>query len=699
MMNVENKKDTKPVKKRISKVERLQQQADKGLITAIAINTTQNSRTSSSFLSDVIDYSDPNLERRTDVVPLARKLRAIEGVCSSVIDLLVDFAIVKGSFYSDNEELKTLLNKWADFVNSPLQDNVKKGMVFPVPGLQEFARKVVDDYFTDGDAVFSLFWKNGVKIDPNGDTFFLPVIMKALDTLTLEADDNLAKLGFEQLTLKLSDQLISKIQRPVTDADKALKDALPKEWLSFINKGEPIILDPRVTYHLKRNGKDYKAWGESYLLKAFTAVSHKRRLQAVDASTIDGLINRITIFKIGLADKEKNPAYHIPSPRRISYLQELLTDPTRMNAIVWPGPDIEVIDVGPDAKILEFNEKYKQADIDIIRSLHVSPLLIDGTGTSKDWVEFLSTDVGLDAVRNQFQQVFTLIAKEIAIANNMEYETLGFKYETLPLKEENVVKNFATKLYEYGVLSIETFLKAMGYDINIEKVLKEKEKSEGLDKLMINLNIPGQTNINNPSNEPGRPSDVTEVEKREAAALNDAETLYFEQYASIFKRMVDVVEMSMKNKDQESAKLAILMHFNEFNRSVDMEMAQVFSKYANRNNAPELSRIQKWNDTFIERFYTQTLESFMNNPSGFRSFVDKLNYRLFQYAKESKIKAFWVAQIVKARLRGYNKAKVICPTDSSCELSADKNKEYEFSYLVDNFPTHPNCRCELDFIR
>lgn len=698
MANTTVKKNTRPknVKRKISKVERLQKQADKSLVEGVAIHTTTNSRTASSFLTDVSDYSDPNLERRAEVVGLARKLRSVEGVCSSVIDLLVDFAIVKGSFYTDNEELKGLLNKWADYVNSPIQENIKKGVVFPVPGLRAFARKVADDYFTDGDSVFSLFWKNSVKLDPNGDAYFLPVAIKALDTLTLEADEDLAKLGYERLELKLSTRVIDKIKNPQTDADKALKDVLPKEWISSLNKNEPIILDPRVTYHLKRNAKDYKPWGESYLLKAFSAISNKRRLQAVDASTIDGLINRITIFKVGLQDKEKNPAYHMPSARRVNYLIELLSDPTRMNAIVWPGPDLEVIDVGPDAKILEFNEKYKQADIDILRALHVSPLLIDGSGTTKDWIEFLSTEVGLNAVRNEFEQVLTLIAKEIAIANNMEYETLGYRYETLPLKEEAMVKNFAVKLYELGALSIETFLKAMGYDINLEKVLKQKEEDEGLDELFTNPDVPGFTNLDE---QPGRPDNVEEVTPREAASISDAETMYLERYSEIFNRMADSVKVAMQNKNQQLAEMLILSHFNEFNTTVDMELAQVFRKYAKRNTAPELSKIKAWNDAFIQKFYREALEAFLINPNEFKAFVDKQNYRLYQYARESKIKAFWTAQIVKARFAGYTKAKVVCPEGSTCELSYTPDEQYTFDYLVENFPTHPHCNCKLEFIR
>ena len=689
-------------------VRSMQKIVDKGLVGRPVVDRNRvegvaikriSTRTSSTFLSEVGDYSDPNLSNRAETVALARKLRSVEGVCSSVIDLLVDFAVVDGSFFSDNEELKDLLNKWAKYVNSPVKDNIKRGTVFPVPGLREFARRIVDDILTDGDSVFSLFWSKGVKLEPDSEAAFLPVTMKALDTLSLSEDSELAKLGFERLTLKLSTGLIDKIKNPKTDADKVLKDVLPKEWLTSINNNEDIVLDPRVTYHLKRNGKDYKPWGESYLLKAFTAVSNKRRLQAVDASTIDGLINRVTIYSIGLQDKEKNPAYHIPSANRVNALIDMLTDPNRMNSIVWPGPDLSVQEVGPDAKILEFDKKYRQADIDIIRALHVSPLLIDGTGTSKDWVEFLSTEVGLSAVRNQLQQVFTLIAKEIAIANNMDFETLGYRYETLPLKEEATVKNFAIKMYEHGVLSIESFLKAMGYDLGVEKVLKQREKDEGLADLMVNLNIPGQTNINNVGqNDPGRPDNVEEIDKRSAAFISDPNTFYFENYLRLFDTMVANVKNALGVGDLELAESFVLSSFKQFNLSVDMELIQVFRKYAKRNDSDMINFLKAWNEKYITKFYNEVLDKLRSDSESFEAYIKSLNYRLYQYARESAIKAFWVAQIVRAKYRGHSQAVVLCKDDATCDLSKEPNKVYSLDYLIENFPTHPNCRCVLDFM-
>jgi len=509
--------------------ERLKVLDSKQLAEGIAVHSVVNRRTSSNLLSDVNDYSDSTLDDRNAVVALARRLRKSEGICGSVADLWTDFAVTRGKFYSDNIKLKELLNRWADFVNSPTE-NIK-GVIFPVPGLRTVVRKIFDDYITDGDSVFTLNWKKGVKMDENIDKkpLFLPVTIRSIDTTMLKIDEELAKFGVEQIILELSSDIKKKLTKPESDADKFLAKSVPKEWISKINNKEDIILDPKVTYHVSRNGKDYRAWGESIFTKAFTAIANKRRIQAVDAATIDGLINRFTIFKIGLEDKEKNPAYHIPSAGRVQALINIITDPKRANAAVWPGPDLTVLDIGPDGKILEFTDKYKQADIDILRALHTSPLLIDGTAgssTAKDFMSMLGTEVGLDYIRCELEKIFTIIGKEVAFNNKLKYKVINYEFDGQLLKDEKRVRNFALKLYELGAISIETFVDKMGYDFSVERNLKEKEIEDGLDEIFINRNIPGFTgNPKKNTVEPdGRPEDTKDDDKvGEGSLENDFE--------------------------------------------------------------------------------------------------------------------------------------------------------------------------------
>lgn len=675
---------------------------------AVSIHTNVNARNATNVLENVNDYQNPDLEDRVKMVGLARKLRKVEGVCGSVADLLVDFGITKGLFESDNIELKVLLNDWANRING-FSDVLKlKGVVLPVPGLRQLSRSVFDDYITDGDSIFTSFWERGVKVNPNAsESWFLPTIIKTMDSLALEVDTDLSSIGVEQLTLTLPDSVISRVTKPESKADQFLIKSLPKEWLAQIRKGEAIILDPNVTYHLKRNPKDYKPWGESFFIKAFSAVAAKRRLQAVDDATIDGLINRFTIFKLGLEDQVKNPAYHVPSPARVESLVNVLTGAKRTNAAVWPGPDLEVIDIGPDGKVLEFDKKYVQADKDILRALHTSPVLIDGSAAGQslqNWIAFISTEVGLDAIRSALEQLYTQIARTIAQANNLEYEKLFYKFDTQLLKDENKVRNFAIKVFELGGTSIETFLTDMGKDFDTEKRRKEAEQSDGTSELFINPNVPGFTGVPgpatpiNPDGDDGRPPGTqdSEASKNIAQALY-SETMYLKRYQTIFDKIASDVEMRLQTlpDDTTFAEMALVSGFKQFSSFVEMQLKSEFLLQTGGNYTQELSSLLSWNSRYIASFYNDLWETFKTDPNAFSTEIKAQSSRVSQYARESFRKAHWIGKFAKARLQGITHGKWVCSTeDSRC---ADKHgRVFDLQFLVEHFPGHPNCLCNVE---
>lgn len=684
---------------------------DHKLAEAVAIHTVVNNRTSTSVLENVTDLQNPDLEDRKKMISLSRKLRKAEGVCSSVADLLVDFAITKGSFYCDNDDLKSILNKWANFINAPVDVTKYKGIVFPVAGLRAFSKKVFDDYLVDGDAVFTVTWQKSVTMDQNTSDkpLFLPVTMKCIDTTILSMDDDVSSLGIERITLTLSNKIKSRILDPTTLADKYLQKSIPKEWLSFLRKGEDIILDPNITYHVKRNAKDYKAWGEPYFIKAFGAVASKRRLQAVDDATIDGLINRFTIFKIGLADQQKNPAYHIPSKARVQQLINILTNPKRANAAVWPGPDLDYIDIGPDGKILEFDEKYVQADKDILRALHVSPILIDGSSkenVSNDFISLLSTEVGLDYIRSELETIFTSIGKEIAIANNINYEQLYYKFDSQLLRNQENIKNFALKVYELGGVSVETFVNTMGYNFDAEKMLKEKEDSNGVRELFTNPAMPGITGIdpgntdnkNVPVDEGGRPDKIDEEASEKANKISDNVTLYFAFYQKQFEKIKQDVKLKYNYlKDFDSIRMSLLSGFIGFRQLVNSQLLEIYKRETGGKITKRLQELYDWNNNYIDNFYKKMSESFDLEKIDIDNIFEKNEYRIYLYATESFRKATWVGKITKAELLGKTKGIWIC-NNSDSECMQNNGKEFTLDYLVSNFPDHPNCTCDVIFI-
>lgn len=685
----------------------------------VAIKSIVNRRTSSSFLQDVKDYSDTNLDDRTNVVELARKLRSVEGICSTVVDLLLDFGITDGRFFSDNKELELVLNKWKNVVNTSGGEILKES-ILPVPGLREASRKIADAYFTDGDAIFSLYWKQGFKLSNDDKGWFLPQSIKVIDSLLVSIDEDIARLGVERIEVELSREVKEKIISPETPADKYLRNNIPKEWIKFLNNDEPIVLDPNNTFHIKRNPKDYSAWGEPLLLKAFTAIANKRRYQAADEATIDGLINRFTIFLLGLEDREKNPAYHIPKQNRVQTLISILTDPTRANALVWPGPDLKVIDIGPKDKLMDFTDNLKQADLDILRALHVSPLLIDGGSsgqTARDWAAFLSTEVGLDYVRYAIEQIFNQIAEDVAIANNMKYEELYFQFETQMLKDQKVVRNFALKMYELGGISIETFVNKMGYDYQTEKRRKEQEISDGLEEIFINRTLPyqgqstnqenGRPGNNNPDGENPTDNQDPNREQAQASFINKSAEFYYKIYESAFDKVIEEIDNERQVVDTfDMIALSLVASFVIFRNLTQLQLREAFLKGLNSgvNGEPEYKFLLKWNDMAINRFLrtmSNELEAVFGDHASFTSTLNGQKSRLRLYANETIRKADLLSFVANQRSQGNSRARWITTIDErTCPICfGNHEKIFSLNELLEIFPSHPNCRCDLKEVK
>lgn len=696
----------------------------------VAIHSVTNQKTPTKLLEDVIDYSDPNLEKRDKTVALARNLRAKEGVCASAAELLIDLTATNGRFSSDNEELQIMLNKWLEMLNSPpiITGKDERQVIMGSFGLRSIIKKIVDAYLTDGDAIISTFWQNNVKLDINETkAHFLPTSMKVLDSLTVSIDPDLAQLGIERMTLKLSDALKAKILKPETPEDKFLVKSIPKDWISFLKKKEDIVLDPNVTYHLKRNCKDYAAFGESMFIKAFTAIANKRRLQAVDAATIDGLINRFTIFMLGLEDREKNPAYHYPSAARQAALVSILQNPKRANAIVWGGPDLKVQDIGADGKILEFMDRYKQADRDILKALHIPSFLIDGSTDGKtlqEWLLLLSTETGLDLLRMEIQNLFSSIGIKIAVANGITYKTLTFKLDTQILKDPAMLRNMALKVFELGGLSIKTFLESMGYDFNVEKINKEREKESGVADLFLPEHMPGYTGLTPQTHQgqaeienDGRPDNTpNSVPNEEAASFVSAKTAEDENsvnlYASLYRKQFDKIKDNLdkqrkqKNITLETLSYTLMSGFAVFKSLVDSELKNIFYKYGGRSFRfkEDLDYLLKWNFGYIDNFYKQSQEelavSYMDDMA-YDAYLDKQYNRLFLYAEEGFFKAKFVGELSRARNAGFNYGIWSSTIDDrTCDFCMNNNgHRFSISQLRDIYPAHVKCRCSITYVK
>jgi hypothetical protein len=347
-------------------------------------------------------------------------------------------------------------------------------------------------------------------------------------------------------------------------------------------------------------------------------------------------------------------------------------------------------------------------------------LLIDGTTTGQvadDFISFLSTEVGLDAIRSELEAIFTIIAKEIALANNIEYTNLYYKFETQLLKDQERVKNFALKVFELGGMSVETFVETMGYDFEAEKQLKEVEQTDGTKDLFRNENVPGFTGVAPTGIKEGQDPDIVDKEGRppneppkaamafgednkiKSKSVLDNVTAYYSLYRQTFDKISTEMALRQKmNPDDFTFVLSALVSgFSHFRMLVRAQLLETYRKESGGNITEDLQFLYAWNDKYIDNFYKKLKTEIANNPSSFSDVLKNNEYRVFMYATESYRKALWVGRISKARVEGKDKGVWKC-TDDSSQCIQNNNQSFDLDYLLRNFPGHPNCKCNLEFI-
>jgi hypothetical protein len=204
-----------------------------------------------------------------------------------------------------------------------------------------------------------------------------------IDPMWIDIPEAPTIIGNKQLYMKLDEDLQALLRSGSEDGE-AILDGLPPEIRGLIKRGvDKIPLPMDFLTHIKRKGLGYQTWGIPFLTKAFGEFARKKKLQALDEATVDGLINQITVFKIGDPKDESRQTW---DPRRLRAFASLLSQPNHTNYLVWT-PDVDIVQVGPSESILSFDTKYEQVDKQILKAIGIPTVLLSGEGASADRAE------------------------------------------------------------------------------------------------------------------------------------------------------------------------------------------------------------------------------------------------------------------------------------------------------------------------
>jgi hypothetical protein len=456
---------------------------------ALGIRVPTTVEPSQDFLLNRVKDYDINI-KGTDIkftMDLCDKLYRYEGTCGTAIDTFIDFSITKiRAEETGKKDLDKILMYFNDQVNSNVTSTLR--------GMQEVLQKVGLDWFIRGNAFPYNSWEN-VDVPEVAAPAKIPTRIVLLNPSLVNIPKERQMLGEAQLFFQPSPEMMTLLRQDGRSHPglKRLKDlALFKR--NRIDNLYGFRLNPKFVKHIKRKGNDYQAWGIPYLTKAFSAVASIRRLRRLDDSTTEGLVNLITIYKIG--DKDF-PA----TPSRLNSFRSLIQNPTATHTLVWPH-DVGVEQVGPDGKLLAFEKKYIEPRQELLRALGVPAILIDPSITrgGDPWASVIALAERLQKFRDALTVWVEDIYHQIAESNGFENVFPKARWERMNLANDEAIKNLIMQFYDRGLIDAQTALEESNYDYGT--IITRKKRNKKQDEVLM---APPQLPFGGSIQEKGRP--------------------------------------------------------------------------------------------------------------------------------------------------------------------------------------------------
>jgi len=476
-----------------------------------------NQQSGVEYLQEAIEYESYDTVERDTIIELSRKAVKYEGIVASAVEALVEIPTLGGWYIDEpNEELKKLLIYWLNNINdisdiNSLDESIDEGVsVGRQGGIENLALQILYGIYENGDEVLTEVWDHiPIPVLKNAKRN-LPVRFISHDVAELEIDENLALMGKEVIYASYDTDVISVVTDGPSDDPKEqmLFNSVPDSIKESIKNGEDsYVLPSGLTSHFSRRNNSRSAWGVPYVVKAFPELAYKHRLRALDNATIDGLIQRLWIIKIG-SDNPDSPL-HVPDNTRVTMAVNSMRQLVTNNIMVWGGYDIDKLELNTsDANILSFSDRYKSADDDIQKALGIPRFLLDGTSgqanstNGDDWVILAKTLSQMERHQIQIKRWIEKKMRSIATENGYKDSFPKFHWMFLKLQNQEKTKNIVTKLYEMNLLGVRRALHMIGLpaDEIVDEMIAEEE--EGLrDKLPQNI-------LPYTDNDPGRPEET-----------------------------------------------------------------------------------------------------------------------------------------------------------------------------------------------
>jgi len=681
-------------------------------LVTFAINYSRRVKTSTDYLlkevneyKDIANYRYDSKAAKEKEVQLSRKLIEADELCGTVLDRMVSFCITPGNIENvKNKELLVLLNRWKDYVgNLESEKNNKSNVLVAKPmGIGILFEQVLERLFVDGDAFVSEVWAEDVVID--GEQKTLPYKFNIYDTLLIEYDEqSFIANGQEKVYVNLDLATTDYYKKKGTQVPLFKENSMP------------------FTTHLKLRPKTFSFWGTSFFKRAFHPVAAKKRIEALEVNTIEGLINRLTILKAGKLDSESESG--IIAPHRLAILERLIAQPKVNNMLLWPGDDISVLDIGPDAGLLTYEKKYTEANEQVLAALGFPRVLVDGENTTtENWHKFLGVISYIDKVRNNYIIPWiNSVLRKIAVKNGYEDEYPRFSFSRVKLHDLQQMLNSVKVFYDRGLMSELSAVTSGDLDYELERARREVEVEEGMISQFGGPQaLPFSKNTPDGSEKEGTTSPDKDIEKPEAkeakvaASINDVdrEALIevFEDYIFALhdlytEKLVQAIKLGFYN----TIDFVINTYGAHLKKTTEEQMKILFNQevYGFHVENDFLVAAIDWIDTFYDGYIDEIsieIKNVVKNNEGRVAVLPDLiagimaalkTKRLRLYSSSVYNKAKSAGELTQLRASGTkNMQWKSALSERTCEWCGEMhNQVLTLDNFFASFPPHPDCEC------
>lgn len=465
--------------------------------------------------------SNANFDTRRTRIGLYRQIADREGIVNNAIKKTASLVSQDGSFKirsakqgkrpqkSVNQDLLSLLTFWQENVNSSgMTDSITGSR-----GIKQIIRRESRQAMIEGDSFLRQVWEEVTIPTMGGKKFTLPALMQALPSDDIYVPQEIG-VGMEVFYWKPSAAVIAALNSSDPNIKKAMEDSISPKVRSQLKTKGMVLLDPALLIHIKYGGVDTEVFGKSMIESTMTDLAYARSLKMLDFVTIDSLINRMLIIKIG--DPNENSDYHnlAVAQARVNSFRRLLTSDIGPNMmIVWAGHDIDKLDIGAHDALLDTTQRHELARDGTKLSLGVPDSMligsVEGGGRGVGWAGFIALSAVAEELTEEWAQVITQLGRRIAQENGYEDVDLVFEFNRALLADREANAKVMIQAYDRGMISRQTLLEEIDKDYLSEKERKQQEEEAGDDKLFVPppqpLGGPGGNQGTKPASQPGRP--------------------------------------------------------------------------------------------------------------------------------------------------------------------------------------------------